>query len=198
MAGKGVLEGCGNGAVEGCGIGAVEGRGIGAVDVRRNGAVESAGTGAINAVAQDGGMPAVLMLTLAAVAAYAGFQWTVHVVVYRQFSAVPAAAFPEYERLHQQRITRVVGPLFAVLVASVCWLLIDLPAGVPLWSALAAAGLVLAILAITGLGAVPLHRRLSKSWDGGTYRALLRVDLVRTVIATGNLVLIAICSVSLS
>jgi len=58
------------------------------------------------------------MLLLTAAAAYAGFQWTVHVVVYRQFSAVPPAAFGEYERLHQRRISYVVGPLFVALIAA--------------------------------------------------------------------------------
>ena len=137
-------------------------------------------------------MPTVLTLYLVSVAAYAGFQWTVHLVVYRQFPVVPAAAFPEYERLHQQRISRVVGPLFAALVATVGWLLLDLPATTPLWSAALSAGLVALILVVTGFGAVPLHRRLSESWDDKTFRSLLRVDLSRTVLATGNLVLAVI------
>ena len=137
-------------------------------------------------------MPPVLTLYLVSVAAYAGFQWTVHLVVYRQFSAVPAPAFPEYERLHQLRISRVVGPLFAALVAAVSWLLLDLPATTPLWSAALSAGLVALILVVTGFGAVPLHRRLSESWDDKTFRSLLRVDLSRTVLATGNLVLAVI------
>ncbi len=140
----------------------------------------------------DWGVPIVLMLNLLSVAAYAGFQWTVHVVVYRQFSAVPAAAFPAYERLHQQRISRVVGPLFAALGITAGWLIVDRPAGVPLWAAVTAAGVVALILVVTGLGAVPLHRRLSRSWDDDTYRSLLKIDLLRTLLATMNLVLAAI------
>jgi hypothetical protein len=131
------------------------------------------------------------MLNLLSVAAYGGFQWTVHVLVYRQFSAVPPDAFPAYERLHQQRISRLVGPLFAALGMTTGWLILDRPAGVPLWSAVTAAGLVAVILLVTGLGAVPLHRRLSRSWDAGSYRSLLRVDLVRTLLATVNLALAA-------
>ena len=137
-------------------------------------------------------MPLVLTLYLVSVAAYAGFQWTVHVVVYRQFTAVPAESFPAYERLHQQRISRVVGPLFAALVATVGWLLFDRPPGAPLWAAATGAGLVALILVVTGLAAVPLHRRLSESWDDDTFRSLLRVDLVRTLLATANLILAAI------
>lgn len=132
------------------------------------------------------------MLNLLSVAAYAGFQWTVHVVVYRQFSAVPAGAFPAYERLHQQRISRVVGPLFAALGITAGWLIIDRPAGVPAWTAVAAAAMVALILLVTGLGAVPLHGRLSQSWDDGVYRSLLRIDLARTLLASMNLVLAAV------
>lgn len=136
-------------------------------------------------------MHPALMFYGGSVAAYAGFQWTVHVVVYRQFAAVPAAAFPAYEHLHQRRISFVVGPLFAALVASVGWLIIDRPEGVPEWAVLMAAALVLVVLAVTGFRAVPLHGRLSQSWDEGTYRSLLRVDLLRTIVATVNLVLVA-------
>lgn len=134
-------------------------------------------------------MPIALTLYLISVAAYAGFQWTVHVVVYRQFSAVPPAAFPDYERLHQRRISLVVGPLFAALIASSGWLLLNRPVGAPLWAVITSAGLVVLILLVTGLGAVPLHRRLSQSWDEPAYRSLLRVDLVRTLLASGNLML---------
>lgn len=140
--------------------------------------------------------PAAVCFLLSA-AAYAGFQWTVQVVVYRQFAAVPAAAFADYERLHQRRISYVVGPLFAALVLSAVWLVADRPAGVPMWLVLVAAGLVVVILGITGFAAVPQHRRLSAGWDAGAYRALLRVDLLRTVIATavaGVAVVIALLS----
>jgi len=128
------------------------------------------------------------MLLLTAAAAYAGFQWTVHVVVYRQFSAVPPAAFGEYERLHQRRISYVVGPLFVALIAAAGWLLIN-RMSLPLWLTVLPAVLVAAILLLTGLLAVPLHRRLSAGWDVPVYRSLLRVDLFRTLLASVNAVL---------
>ncbi|MEP6563175.1 MAG: DUF1772 domain-containing protein [Nakamurella sp.] len=127
-------------------------------------------------------MPSALMF-LTAAAAYAGFQLTVHVLVYRQFSAVPAAAFAGYERLHQRRISFVVGPLFAALLGTAGWLAIDRPAAIPVWLGLLPAVLVAAVLGSTALLAVPLHRRLSAGWDASVYRSLLRVDLFRTLIA---------------
>jgi len=110
------------------------------------------------------------------------------VVVYRQFSAVPAAAFGDYEKLHQRRISYVVGPLFVALIAAAGWLLIN-PMSFPLWLTILPAVLVAAILLLTGLLAVPLHRRLSAGWDAGAYRSLLRVDLFRTVLGSVNAVL---------
>ena len=107
-----------------------------------------------------------------------------HVVVYRQFTAVPADAFGKYEALHQRRISFIVGPLFALLVVSAGWLLVARPAGVAMWLPLLAVGLVAIILGVTAFAAVPQHRRLSEGWDEHAYRALLRADLVRTLAAT--------------
>ena len=134
-------------------------------------------------------MPAVLIAYLVSTAAYAGFQWTVQIVIYRQFPAVPPTAFAEYERAHQRRITVVVAPLFAALAASVGWLIFDRPPGIGWWALLLAGGLLVAILGATGLGAVPMHRRLSAGWDESAYRRLVRVDLLRSVAATVQLVL---------
>ena len=133
-------------------------------------------------------MPATLMF-LTAAAAYAGFQLTVHMVVYRQFSAVPASSFAEYERLHQRRISVVVGPLFVALLGTAGWLVVDRPPSLALWAVALPAVLVAAIVGSTGLLAVPLHRRLSEGWDAGVYRSLLRVDLFRTLTAGATVIL---------
>ena len=136
-----------------------------------------------------GGVPPVLIAYLVSTAAYAGFQWTVQLVIYRQFPAVPAEAFAEYERQHQRRITVVVAPLFAALTVSVGWLAIDRPPSVGWWAVVLAVVLLAIILGGTALGAVPMHRRLSSGWDESAYRRLVRVDLVRAIAATAALVL---------
>ncbi len=139
----------------------------------------------------------MLTVFLAAGAAYAGFQWTVHLVVYRQFAEVPAAAFADFERAHQRRISVLVGPLFAALVISTGWLLIDRPVAVAGWAAAAAAALVAVVVGMTAFGAVPQHRRLSAGWEPDAYRRLLRVDVVRTLAATGVVAFgIAFCVLS--
>ncbi|MFP5369281.1 MAG: DUF1772 domain-containing protein [Actinomycetes bacterium] len=129
----------------------------------------------------------VLALHLALTAAYAGFQWTVRALVYPQFAEVPAAGFPAYERRHQQRISRLVGPLFAGQGVTTLWLLVDRPAGTPLAGVLLGAGCLAVVLGTTGLLAVPLHRRLGGGWDPVAHRRLVSVDTVRLGAACGGL-----------
>ena len=119
---------------------------------------------------------------LLAVGAYAGFQWTVQGVVYRQFPLV--ADFAPYERAHQQLIARVVGPLFLAQLVTTGWLLVARPHGAG-WPVVSAA-LLLVVLGSTAGAAVPLHRRLGDGFDQAAWRQLLRVDGVRTAAATLN------------
>ncbi len=128
----------------------------------------------------------LLAVHLALTAAYAGFQWTVRALVYPQFALVPPAVFPAYERRHQQRVSRLVGPLFAGQGVTTLWLLADRPGGTPLLPVLAGAACLAVVLAATALGAVPLHRRLDRAWDDAAHRRLLRVDTVRAVAATAG------------
>ena len=128
----------------------------------------------------------LLAVHLALTAAYAGFQWTVRALVYPQFALVPPAAFPAYERRHQQRVTRVVGPLFAGQGVTTAWLLAARPVGTSLVPVLLGAACLAVVLGATALGAVPLHRQLGAAWEPTAYRRLLRVDTVRAVAATAG------------
>ena len=128
----------------------------------------------------------LLVVHLVLTAAYAGFQWTVRGLVYPQFAQVPPAAFPAYERAHQRRVGRVVGPLFAGQGVTTSWLLVARPDGTPLLPVLLGAACLASVLGATALGAVPLHRRLGTAWDDAAYRRLLRVDTVRAVAATAG------------
>ena len=136
-----------------------------------------------------GAVPLPVVLYLLVTSLYAGFQWTVQVVVYRQFPEVPADTFPRYEGLHQRRITYLVGPLFGGLVLSIGWLGLDRPATVPGWAPAVAAALLAVVLGATAFLAVPQHRRLAVAWDPVAYRALLRADLIRVLAATAGVLL---------
>ncbi|MCZ2860279.1 DUF1772 domain-containing protein [Blastococcus sp. VKM Ac-2987] len=128
----------------------------------------------------------LLVVHLALTAAYAGFQWAVRIVVYPQFAQVPPAAFAAYERSHQRRVTRVVGPLFAGQGVTTLALLVARPAGTPLLPVLVGAAGLAVVLAVTALLAVPLHRRLDRGWDAAAHRRLLSVDGVRAGAATAS------------
>ena len=120
------------------------------------------------------------------VGGYAGFQWTVRALVYPQFTAVPPAGFAAYERTHGQRISRVVGPLFAGQLATTAWLLLDRPDGVVPAGVVVSAVCLAVVLAVTGLVAVPLHRQLGHGFDAGAHARLQRADSVRVAAATLN------------
>jgi hypothetical protein len=121
--------------------------------------------------------------------AYAGFQWTVLVLVYPQMAAVPAGAFPAYEAAHQRLVTRLVGPLFLALLLATGLLVLSPPAGVGPAERAAAALALAGVVGVTGLRAAPLHGRLARGWDPALHRALLRWDAVRTAAATAQALL---------
>lgn len=128
----------------------------------------------------------LLVAHLVLVCGYAGFQWTVRVVVYPQFALVPGDWFARYELAHQQRITRLVGPLFGGQVLTTAAVLVVRPDGASPVAAGGAVVLLAVVLGLTGLRAVPLHRRLSAGWDDAAFRRLLRVDALRVAAATAN------------
>ena len=131
-------------------------------------------------------MTPLLAAHLALAAGYAGVQWTVRALVYPQFTAVPADAWPAFHDGHSRRIARVVGPLFAGQLVTIAWLLVDGPPGAPRAAVLAGAGCLGTVLAVTGLVAVPQHRRLGRGFDATAHRRLLHADSVRVLAATGS------------
>lgn len=122
-------------------------------------------------------MTAALLLVVTSL--YAGFQWTIRVVVYPQFAAVPPGAFERFEARHQRLVSFAVGPLFIADGAVTAAAFVAGPR-VPA----AAAGLcLLVILGLTAFAAVPQHRRLSDGFDPAAHRRLLTVDTIRLVAA---------------
>jgi hypothetical protein len=123
-----------------------------------------------------------------AASAYAGFQWLVHLVVYRSYNLVPSTAFPAFEQAHMRRITPLAAVLFGMLlVATVALFAADRRA-----AGVAATLLFAALLGLTLFGAAPTHRRLVHGYDEQLLRRLLRIDAVRTVVATLQLALAAV------
>jgi hypothetical protein len=125
-----------------------------------------------------------------AASAYAGFQWLVHLVVYRSYDLVPADAFPAFERAHVRRITPLAVVLFGLLLIATAALLVvgRRNAGI------AAAVLLAVLLGLTLFGAAPAHGRLVQRYDAEVLRRLMRVDAVRTGIATLQLALAVVAA----
>ncbi len=126
---------------------------------------------------------------LAAACGYAGFQWTIRALVYPQLAdagrAHPATS-PALEAGHQRRTARLVGPLFAALVATTGLLVLTRP-GSP--AALGCAACTAVVLGATAFGAVPAHRRLAAGFDEAAVVRLLRWDSLRVLAATTQVAL---------
>lgn len=116
---------------------------------------------------------------LVATSVYCGFQWTIRLLVYPQFSGVGSADFVAYEQTHQRRVSLAVGPLFAALVLATGAIVVQPPGEAGVWPRLAAVALLLGILGTTALLAVPLHRALGAGFDATTHRRLMAVDSLR-------------------
>ena len=131
-------------------------------------------------------MSPLLATHLALAAGYAGLQWTVWGLVYAQFAEVPAGAWPAFHDGHGRRIARLVGPLFAGQLVTTGWLLLTRPPGTPPAALLCGAVCLAVVLLVTGLIAVPQHRRLTDGFDAVVHARLLRADSVRVAAATGG------------
>lgn len=124
-------------------------------------------------------MSVVAVLLVVATCLYAGFQWTIRVVVYPQFTAVPAAGFTAFERSHQRLVSFAVGPLFVAFGLLAALAVIETPAT----ATAVVAGCFVLILAVTAALAVPQHRTLSAGFDAAAHRRLLRADSLRLLLA---------------
>ena len=132
-------------------------------------------------------MPDVLIAQLVATSVYAGFQWTVRIVIYPQLAEVPGPAFIAYLAAYQRRVAYLVVPLFAALLVTTTLMAVqsDIHSG----ARALAVTLLAVVLGTTALAALPTHRKLSKGWDVGAHRRLLRADTIRAVAATAQAML---------
>jgi hypothetical protein len=127
---------------------------------------------------------------LVAAAVHLGFQLVIHLVVYPgladQARTVPESAAALHAR-YTARMALVVAPVYGLLILSTATAVALSPG---LRTALAAV-LVIALLLVTGVGAVPWHRALSVAEGpadlAAAHRLLHRIDRVRLVLAVAIL-----------
>ncbi len=128
----------------------------------------------------------VAVAHLAATSAMVGLIWTIHAVHYPLFGLVGPERYGEYQREHMRRITRVLlAPWGVEGLTSLA--LVAMTSGVDRWWALAGLGLLGFVVAVTGLGAAPIHGRLVDGFEPGLHARLMRFDLLRAVGWTARL-----------
>lgn len=123
---------------------------------------------------------------LAATGFMVGLIWTIHVVHYPLFALVNEPYRP-FQEAHMARITALLVVPWGIEVISAALLVLAAPAGSATAIALAGMGLIGVLVAITGLGAAPIHGRLVERFDADLHRRLLRVDRVRALLWTVRL-----------
>lgn len=110
-----------------------------------------------------------------------GLIWVVQVVHYPMFANVAAADFVEYERIHQARISWIVGPpMLAELVTALLFFW-HRPEGVPGWAPWAGLALLVVVDGSTAVFFGPQHMRLSSGFDERLHRQLVDGNWIRTI-----------------
>lgn len=111
-----------------------------------------------------------------------GLIWFVQIVHYPLFSRIPAAAFPDYARLHSRMTAWIVVPVMLVELGTGILLALQPASAIPpslAWANLA--GILLTWLS-TFLLQVPMHRRLARRFDHADHRRLVLTNWIRTIL----------------
>jgi hypothetical protein len=128
-----------------------------------------------------------ILLAQAAVSCFLmGLIWTIQVVHYPLMAKVGAANFADYERLHSNWITPLVGPAMLVEAALAGVLLLQRPPAMPTWMPWAGAALVATIWAVTFLVSVPCHAALADGFDAQAHARLVDTNWLRTLAWTAR------------
>ena len=125
----------------------------------------------------------MLVAQLASTLPLVGLIWTIQVVHYPLFALVGDDRQVDYQKVHMDRITWVVGPLMLVELVAVGTLWIMSP-----FNPLALGGAILlgVIWISTAFFQVPCHGRLLAGFDSGIHGRLVRSNWIRTIAWTGR------------
>ncbi len=132
---------------------------------------------------------AVFLLQVFCTLAMTGIIWFVQIVHYPLFTGVEDG-FTEYERRHARQTTWVVAPLMVVELATAVTLWLSPPSFIRTKEAIFGLLLVLVIWASTFFLQVPIHERLSRSFDAEAHRMLVATNWFRTISWTVRAVIV--------
>lgn len=141
----------------------------------------------------------VLIGALAATWAMTGVIWVIQIVHYPIFDAVDRGAddvrWQEFGDRHRRSVSFVVGPFMLAEGVTGIWLVLDPPGDLSVVLPLAAGVLMAIAYGATALVSVPLHERLTASFDADAHRRLVSTNWIRTAAWTGRAVVVAVIAV---
>ena len=125
-------------------------------------------------------MKLILLTQVFATLFMVGLIWFVQIVHYPLYANVGRERFPEYETLHNQLTTRVVGPAMLIEMATTLAFLRYSPhcSKSLAWLGL---GLLAVIWISTVMLSVPAHKSLTAAFSTGAYQTLVSTNWIRTV-----------------
>jgi uncharacterized membrane protein len=135
-------------------------------------------------------MSLIFLVHFAATLFMVGVIWFVQVVHYPLFEQVNADNFAEYEDRHRRLTIMVVMPPMLVEAATAGLLVWLRPEGVSSFQVWLGLGLVLLIWLSTAFLQIPQHGILSRGFDPGAYRSLVKSNWLRTLAWSGRGVLV--------
>ncbi len=122
----------------------------------------------------------VLCLNLISTWYMVGLIWMVQVVHYPLFARVGQKDYVQYQKLHQDWITPIVGVPMIVELLTAILLLRYAAKGTSLMLVWIALGLLIVIWLSTAFLQVPCHHQLSQAFDADAHRRLVSTNWVRT------------------
>lgn len=141
----------------------------------------------------------VLVVALAATWAMAGIIWVIQLVHYPIFDTVDRGAddnlWRRFGERHRRSISYVVGPFMLAEGVTGIWLVVDPPADLSLALPLAAVALMTLAYGTTAFVSVPLHERLTATFDDHTHRRLVSTNWIRTFAWTARALLVSVIAV---
>jgi thioredoxin-dependent peroxiredoxin len=124
----------------------------------------------------------LLLLTHAAVALLmVGVIWFVQLVHYPLLSYVGLSEFAAYEKQHRAFIVWLVAPLMLIEGATAALLVLFAPPIIPAWQLWVGIALLCVIWSSTAFVQVPCHNILSRGFDTGIHKRLVRTNWWRTI-----------------
>ena len=130
-------------------------------------------------------MKLILLAQVWATLFMVGLIWFVQVVHYPLFAHVGRTQFPEYERLHNQFTTWIVGPVMLLELTTAMAFLKDTAKG-STWLPWLGAIMLFVIWITTATLSVPAHNSLASAFSPAAYQQLVSTNWIRTVAWTAR------------